>query len=115
MKIVIDENIKLSDDNRNLKNKISILEDTYTNLFFNSQVPNNSLNDMLSLEKSQDKFICEELENMFEDGLNRFNMLANLDYDYATANENHRLQNIINLEEKKKQNQRLKELEDEGF
>ena len=115
MKIVIDENIKLSDDNRNLKNKISILEDTYTNLFFNSQVPNNSLNDMLSLEKSQDKFICEELENMFEDGLNRFNMLANLDYDYATANENHRLQNIINLEEKKKQNQRLKELEDEVF
>ena len=52
---------------------------------------------------------------MFEDGLNRFNMLSNLDYDYATANENHRLQNIINLEEKKKQNQRLKELEDEGF
>ena len=115
MKIVIDENIKLSDDNRNLKNKISILEDTYTNLFFNSQVPNNSLNDMLSLEKSQDKFICEELENMFEDGLSRFNMLANLDYDCAPANDNNKLQNIINLEEKKRQNQRLKELEDEGF
>lgn len=114
--IIINENIKLSDENRHLKNKIILLEDVYTNLFFNSQIPNNSLNDMLSLSKSQDKFICEELENIFEDGLNRFNTLANLDSNLTEGlNPNNQLQNIISLKEKKKQTQRIKELEEEGF
>lgn len=116
--IIANENIKLSEENRLLKDKIRLLEDTYTNLFFNSQIPNNSLNDMLSLSKSQDKFICEELENMFDDGLYRFKILANLEYkDDSIENtaQFNKLQNIISLDEKKKEAQRQKELEDEGY
>lgn len=109
------ENIKLTNEVRELKNKNQVLSDTYTNLFFNSQNPNNSLNDMLSLTKIDDKFICDELESMFDDGLSRFNVLANLDYDSSLSTNNHSLQNIISLNEKKMQNQRAKELEDEGF
>lgn len=114
--ILLDENIKLSNENKDLKSKISLLEDTYTNIFFNSQIPNNSLNDMLSLSKTQDGFICEELENMFEDGLDRIRRLGNLDPTLTEGSTQHNhLQSIININEKKKQIQRVKDLEDEGF
>lgn len=115
---ILGENIKLTDENKNLKSKIALLEDTYTNIFFNSQIPNNSLNDMLSISKSHDAFISEELENMFEDGLSRFKALANLDYSSVStegSTQHNTLQSVISINEKKREMQREKELEDEGF
>lgn len=118
LETISNENIRLSNENKYLKDKITMMEDIYTNLFFNSQSPNNSLNDMLSFNKIHDTFVNEELENMFEDGLTRFKILANLDYPNSSTeslNSHYQLQSIIDFKKKKKQSQRLKELEDEGF
>jgi len=113
---VLDENIKLTNENKALKDRIEILENTYLNIFFNSQIPNNSLNDMLSLSRTQDGFISEELENMFEDGLDRIRGLGNLDPTLTEGSGQYNsLQNIINIAEKKEEMERMKQLEDEGF
>ena len=115
---LINENIELTNQVRNLKSKNQMLTDIYTNLFFNSQNPNNSLYDMLSLKKMNDKFICEELEHMYDDGLERFKILANLDFNQPTTytkDTTYYLQNLVNLEEEKRKLQKIKDLEDEGF
>lgn len=113
-KRILDENIKLSEENQQLKNQLTKMDDCFTNIFFNSQFPNNSLNDMMTCQKSNDKFIQSELNNMFSDGLQRIEMLTNINYDCGPQTDN-QLQNIINLDRKKRGEQRVKEAEDEGF
>ena len=117
-KSLLDNNLKLEEENKRLKERYKKLEDGITTIMFNSQNPNNSLNDMLTFQKSQDKFISDELNMMFEDGNTRFEKLSNLSVEALSpnsSNEVNNLQNIISLQSRKKVQERISSLEDEGF
>ena len=63
---------ELEKENKELKEKLSKeqdknnkLEKGVTNLFFASSSPNNSMENMINLSKSEDAFAYNELKNMF--------------------------------------------------
>ena len=120
-KTLLDENLKLESQVRKFKIQVERLENGITTIMFNSQNPNNSLNDMLTLKKHQDVFISDELESMFEDGNSRFEKLCNynvmntVDENSEVKDDNIKLQNIIALENSKAKEKRKKLLEDDGF
>ena len=65
-----------------------------------------------------DKFISDELNMMFKDGNARFEKLSNLSVEALSpnsSNEVNNLQNIISLQSRKKVQERISSLEDEGF
>lgn len=92
--------------NEQLIQKVSDLEDGITNLIYQSQNPNNSLNNMLDLSKSADSICYDELKNMFGD-TNRFERFKN-----NTIEENDI--SVIDIDEINRR-KRFKEFEDEGF
>lgn len=96
---------KLKEDNYNLLNKIENLETGITNLIFYSQNPNNSLNNMLNISKSEDSICYDELVNMFND-INRF---ERINFKNESCSEN-----VISIDEANRL-KRLKELEEDGF
>lgn len=96
---------ELAEKNKKLdeyKNKINRLEKGFANLFFQSQSPSNSLNNMMALSKSADSICYDELKNMFGD-VNRFDRVAQI-------NES-QMVNVTDINKQKK----VKELEEEGF
>lgn len=117
---ILEENIKLAEENVKLRNQNIKIEDSFTNIFFNSQFTNNSLNDMMTCKKSGDAFIREELNNMFVDGLERINRLTNVVNDYSimedtSPSENNKLDNLVQLGKKKREEKRMEDFENEGF
>lgn len=117
---ILEENMKLTEENQKLRNQNIKMQDSFTNIFFNSQFPGNSLNDMMTCEKSGDAFIQSELNNMFEDGLARIEALANIANNYSTNKDNNpsknkELQNLIQLDKKRRENERMEDFNNEGF
>lgn len=88
-----------------LENKISALENGFTNLFFQSNSPNTSLDNMMNLSKSMDSVCYDELKNMFGN-TDRFKRNINMIKEKEKS--------IINIEEIDNL-RRLKKLEDDGF
>ncbi|CEP83698.1 Uncharacterised protein [[Clostridium] sordellii] len=109
---LIKENLKLTKENNDLKIKNQALEDGITRILFDSQNPNNSLNNMLLLEKSQDVFIMEELKNMFDNDLTTLEKLSSLT---NLKNSNSSLGNLISLSEEKRKLDKKSKLEEEGY
>ncbi|WP_055328855.1 hypothetical protein [Paraclostridium sordellii] len=95
-----------------MKIKNQALEDGITRILFDSQNPNNSLNNMLLLEKSQDVFIMEELKNMFDNDLTTLEKLSSLT---NLKNSNSSLGNLISLSEEKRKLDKKSKLEEEGY
>lgn len=57
--------------------KLQMHEKAVTNLMFQSQSPDNSLNDMFNMSKSSDEICCNELSNIFDNSKERLNVLLN--------------------------------------
>ncbi|WP_160689273.1 hypothetical protein [Clostridium sp. C2-6-12] len=88
-----------------LEDKIANLEEGIANLIYQSQSPNNSLNNMMNLSTSTDSICYDELKHMF-DNTNRFERLKN--------NSEQQVEGVISIDEINRQ-KRLKELEEDGF
>ncbi|MDC4243914.1 hypothetical protein [Clostridium perfringens] len=100
-------NEELDEKNKKLdayKSKIEKMEKGYANLFFQSQSPSNSLNNMMSLSKSADSVCYDELKNMFGD-LNRFDRIIQ-----SQVNEK-QMNNVTDINKQRK----AQKLKDEGF
>lgn len=80
------------------------MEKGYANLFFQSQSPSNSLNNMMSLSKSADSVCYDKLKNMFGD-LNRFDRIIQ-----SQVNEK-QMNNVTDINKQRK----AQKLKDEGF
>ena len=98
---------KSREENRELKEKMDKQKRVYLTLFMESANANNSLPDVLSLKRSDDDLLKDELYNVFGEDLDDVlsNKKASLSYDNVidvTITENDKLA-------------RIKELEDEGF
>ena len=79
-----------------------------TNIMFLSQSPYNALNDMLNGVKDGDKYITFEIENMWDDGVKRLEILSSLSNNSGNYN------NIVDMQEKVRE-QRKKKYEDRGL
>ena len=77
----------------------------FATIFFNSIESTNSLSDVMSLKKSEDIFIYDELKNMFNDDLS---FIENNTFKDNT-NKNNKDLKILSIQH------RIKKLEDEGF
>ncbi len=101
-------NEELLEENKKLKNKVIEIQDAMTNIMFLSQSPYNSLNDMLNGVKDGDKYITFEIENMWDDGVKRLEILSSLSNNSGNYN------NIVDMQEKVRE-QRKKKYEDRGL
>lgn len=91
--------------NLKLESKINTLENGITNLFFQSNSPNTSLDSMMSLSKSADSVCYDEFKNMFGN-TDRFKRTQDISMEYDKS--------VVSIDELNKL-RRLKELEDDGF
>lgn len=99
-------NERLLKENKDLKNTVIEIQDAMTNIMFLSQSPYNSLNDMLNVVNDGDKYITFEIENMWDDGTKRLEMLSSL-----SNNVNN---NVVDIKEKVRE-QRKKDYEARGL
>lgn len=88
-----------------LENKIAVFENGFTNLFFQSNSPNTSLDNMMNLSKSMDSVCYDELKNMFGN-TDRFKR----NKDITTKKD----ESAIDIDEVDRL-RRLKSLEEDGF
>lgn len=92
--------------NKELQEQLKNYENGITNLIIQSQSPNNSLRNMLNLEKSADAICYDELKNMFNNNNERFKELI--------SQQDNTKENVISMDKLNKA-RRKSLLEDEGF
>ncbi|MGL4850599.1 MAG: hypothetical protein ACRC28_17040 [Clostridium sp.] len=83
-----------------LKESYELSLESYTNFVFESQSPNNSLNDMFRLTKEEDAFAFGELANTFNSEKRINDIINKAKKDEIRMNEI--LNNVVDLNEKKK-------------
>lgn len=71
------ENERLTKQNELLNTRIKLFEKGFVSLFFNSSVPNNSLENVMSLNSSRDGAIFNEMKNMFNGDESRMKSVLN--------------------------------------
>lgn len=98
------ENKMLQEKLRRTEDYLKRFQEGFGSMFYKSQSKNNSLKDVMTLVKSEDPIIVNELRGMFNNDLSRFQM------DNEFDNIGNKV--IIPLETRDK---RRKELEEEGF
>lgn len=100
-----ERNRRLEENNLKLKEDLNQFKNGFATIFFNSIESTNSLSDVMSLKKSEDIFIYDELKNMFNDDLS---FIENNTFNENT-NKNNKDLKVLNIQH------RIKQLEDEGF
>lgn len=90
------ENIKR--ENKKLRQKIDMMEKSIINLMFQSQSPDNSLNDMFNATRSTDVICCREMENIFNEGSERIKILM----QEKVLSDDGESKKVINIAEKNK-------------
>lgn len=115
IKNLLGENLKLVEQNNKLVNKSKHLEDGITRIMFDSQSAHNSLSNMFNLEKSQDSFILEELNYMFDNDLSKLERLTNIGSSNTQTNENSSLSNVIEIQKQKLKAKKQQKFEEDGF
>lgn len=100
-----ERNHRLEENNLKLKEDMKKFKNGFATIFFNSIESSNSLSDVMSLKKSEDIFIYDELKNMFNDDLS---FIEN-NISKENTNKNNKDLKVLNIQH------RIKQLEDEGF
>lgn len=102
--------IELEKENKELKEKLAIEEDKNNkletgviNLFFASSSPNNSMENMINLSKSEDSFSYNELKNMFNSDEERIRKLIKI-------KEDEKNESLIDIAMKVKKKERIRNL-----
>ncbi|UOW66785.1 hypothetical protein [Paraclostridium bifermentans] len=102
--------LELEKENKELKEKLSKEEDKnsklekgVTNLFFASTSPNNSMENMMNLSKSEDAFTYDELKNMFNSDEERIRRLIRTKQDEKNDK-------LLDISTKLKKKDRIKNL-----
>ena len=101
---------ELEKENKELKEKLSKeqdknnkLEKGVTNLFFASSSPNNSMENMINLSKSEDAFAYNELKNMFNADEERIKKLIKTKQDVKNDK-------LLEISSKLKKKEKIKKL-----
>jgi len=72
-----EQNDKLNTEVIKLRKNIKSLEKGFATMFYNSIYTDNSLNDVMSLKKTGDSYVLEELKNMFNKDEERITKILN--------------------------------------
>lgn len=97
------ENKELKENLSKEKDKNSKLEKGVTNLFFASSSPNNSMENMVNLSKSEDAFAYNELKNMFNSDEERIRQLIKTKEDVKNDK-------LLDMASKLKKKEKIKKL-----
>lgn len=62
----------LEEENKKLKEQLGDFKRGFATVFLNSNSTENSLEDVLSIQRAKDGYICDELQNMFKGDLQEF-------------------------------------------
>jgi len=98
---------KLSSKIKELEVELERFKRGFVNVFMNSAETHNSLTDVYSLRKSEDCFIRDELQDMFNDDFNIWGQIKELP-DKLNLN-------VVPIRSKPTLEDKMKELEKEGF
>jgi hypothetical protein len=106
IKMLVEQNQSLCLALKNANNNLEGFKKSFATVFYNSAETKNSLRDVISLTKSEDKVIYDELKNMFIDD----NKLINKSEEGSIG------LNIIDFKEKTSiVEKKIRKLEEEGF
>lgn len=91
------ENEKLAKQNELLNKRIKMFEKGFVSLFYNSSEANNSLENVMSMTKSRDGAVYNELKNMFNNDESRLKKVLNI--GNSTSKVVEVKNNIISMED----------------
>lgn len=109
IKHLTEQNNQLMEALKEAKDELEQFKAGFASVFFNSANEHNSLEDVLTLTKSDDSTIRDELKNMFNDDIDLLGNKNNVTPFPQKANDNI----LIDVQSIMEEN--LKELDDEGF
>lgn len=104
LKQLEEENKKLAKQNELLNKRIKMFEKGLVSLFYNSSVPNNSLENVMSIKNSKDGAVYNELKNMFNNDESRLKKVLNI--GNSTSKVVEVKNNIISIEDTEKAKKR---------
>jgi len=107
MVILKEQNEKLSIELAKAKKNLEVFEEGFATMFYCSTSANNSLNDVMSLKRSEDFFVYDELKNMFNRDESRLGKILN-----RKEKEEGEESKIVNIQNRLKE---IQKLEDMGF
>ena len=105
MDLLSEQNKKLNKEIISLREQKRQLEEGFTTVFYNSIYTDNSMNDVMSINKSGDSYMLESLKTMFNEDENKLNQILSPKKQGGTIRSN-----LFNLEEKLTAKQRLHDL-----
>lgn len=105
MDLLSEQNKKLNKEITSLREQKKQLEEGFTTVFYNSIYTDNSMNDVMSINKSGDSHMLESLKTMFNEDENKLNQILSPKKQGGTARSN-----LVNLEQKMTAKQRLHDL-----
>ncbi|WP_238900269.1 hypothetical protein [Clostridium sp. YIM B02500] len=110
--ILKNENTKLKNKLKKAQLDLKLFEQGFASMFYNSSLVDNSLIDVISLTKSSDRYVYDELKNMFNNEEDRLQKIFDNESNDKIINRS-----VINIDDKKKEliDNEIKKIEDMGF
>lgn len=107
-----EENKRLSEEVLRLRENQKKFELGFTTMFYNSMYVDNSMNDVMSLKKTGDLYVVDEINNMFNNDKHKMNQMFKVTNENKTSSEveQAKFKNIIDIEKEAKE-RRKKEIE----
>ncbi|MDM0699002.1 hypothetical protein QTH73_01145 [Clostridium perfringens] len=99
-----EQNNKLNNELIKLREKQMNFESAFATVFYNSMYTDNSMNDVMSLKKSGDKYVADEIKNMFNTDNLKLNSTIKIteEPNEFNRNEKTKLANVIDIEKEAK-------------
>lgn len=100
-----EQNRKLNDEIIKLRDSLTKFEKGFATMFYNSIYTDNSLNDVLSLKRSGDEYVAEELKNMFNRDEDKISNILS-----PKTDNDDKITKVLDMQAKAKSKKKLEEL-----